>query len=97
MSLIALSVAVMALYSTLSPMSSIPLSVFGGPAAAGAMALVFAISSLGAFLGPTIIGALRQYSGDYASSMAALALVLASAGTLVLAIGRAMMRRAAAV
>ena len=96
-SLIALSIAVMALYSTLSPMSSIPLSVFGGPAAAGAMALVFAISSLGAFLGPTIIGALRQYSGDYSSSMAALALVLASAGTLVLAIGRAMMRRAAAV
>ena len=95
-SLLGLSVAVMALYSTLSPLSSIPLTIFGGPAAAGAMALLFAISSLGAFLGPTIIGALRQESGDYSSSMLALALVLAAAGVLVLAIGRAMARKAVA-
>jgi ACS family tartrate transporter-like MFS transporter len=91
-SLLSLSVAVMALYSALAPLSSIPLTIFGGPAAAGAMALVFAISSLGAFFGPAIIGALRQQSGNYSSSMAALALVLASAGGLVLAIGRIIKR-----
>lgn len=91
-SLLSLSVALMALYSALAPLSSIPLTIFGGPAAAGAMALVFAISSLGAFFGPAIIGALRQQSGNYSSSMAALALVLASAGGLVLAIGRIIKR-----
>lgn len=96
-SLVTLSIAVMALYSTLSPMTSIPLTIFGGPAAAGGMALVFAISSLGAFVGPAMIGALRQYSGDYSSSMAALALVLASAGLLVLGMGRAMRGKLAAV
>jgi MFS transporter, ACS family, tartrate transporter len=92
-SLLGLSIAVMALYSTLSPLSSIPLTLFGGPAAAGAMALLFAISSLGAFLGPAIIGALRQQSGDYSSSMLALALVLLAAGILVLAARRAMGRK----
>lgn len=91
-SLIGLSIAVMALYSTLSPLSVIPLTVFGGAAAAGAMALVFAVSSLGAFVGPAIIGALRQQSGDYFSSIAALALVLTSAGVLVLVMGRVMAR-----
>lgn len=91
-SLIGLSIAVIALYSTLSPLSVIPLTVFGGAAAAGAMALVFAVSSLGAFVGPTIIGALRQQSGDYYSSIAALAVVLTSAGVLVLLMGRVMAR-----
>jgi len=91
-SLLSLSVSVIALYSALSPLSTIPLTIFGGPAAAGAMALLFAISSLGAFSGPTIIGALRQESGNYSSSMGALALVLAAAGALVLAIGRVMKR-----
>ncbi|HEX5280120.1 MAG TPA: MFS transporter [Micropepsaceae bacterium] len=91
-SLIGLSIAVMALYSTLSPLSVIPLTVFGGEAAAGAMALVFAVSSLGAFVGPTIIGALRQQSGDYYSSIAALAVVLTGAGVLVLLMGRVMAR-----
>lgn len=91
-SLLSLSIAVMALYSALSPVSTVPLTIFGGPAAAGAMALVFAISSLGAFFGPTIIGALRQQSGNYSSSMAALALVLGIAGGLVLAMGRVIKR-----
>jgi ACS family tartrate transporter-like MFS transporter len=94
--LLGLGIVVMALYSTLAPLSSIPLTLFGGPAAAGAMALVFAISSLGAFLGPTIIGALRQWTGDFFSSIAALALVLAAAGVLVLAMGRHTQRRLAA-
>jgi MFS transporter, ACS family, tartrate transporter len=96
-SLIGLSIAVMALYSTLSPLSVIPLTVFGGAAAAGAMALVFAVSSLGAFVGPAIIGALRQQSGDYFSSIAALALVLTTAGVLVLLMGRVMARERARI
>lgn len=95
-SLIGLSIGVMALYSTLSPLSVIPLTVFGGEAAAGAMALVFAVSSLGAFAGPSIIGALRQQSGDYSSSMAALALVLVAAGLLMFGVGRAAARKATA-
>ncbi len=86
-SLVALSVALMALYSALSPLSSIPLTIFGGPAAAGAMALVFAISSLGGFFGPTIIGALREASGGYSSSMLALSAVLLAASALVFAVG----------
>ncbi len=86
-SLITLSVAVMALYSALSPLSSVPLTIFGGPAAAGAMALMFAISSLGAFLGPAMIGALRQQSGDYSSSMLALSAVLLAASALVFVVG----------
>jgi ACS family tartrate transporter-like MFS transporter len=95
--LITLSVALMALYSALSPLSSVPLTIFGGPAAAGAMALVFAISSLGAFWGPAIIGALRQQSGNYSGSMLAVSAVLIVASTLVFAIGRAMRMATGAV
>jgi hypothetical protein len=44
-----------------------------------------------------MIGALRQYSGNYTSSMAALALVLVSAGLLVLGLGRITARKPAAI
>ena len=92
-SLLALTVALIGLYSTLAPLSSLPLTIFGGQAAAGGMALVFAIASLGAFLGPAVIGVLYERSGSYGSSMAALALVLGASAVLVLAVGRVLALR----
>jgi ACS family tartrate transporter-like MFS transporter len=90
--LLALSVAVIGLYSTLAPLISLPASFLGGRAAAGGISLVYAIANLGAFLGPTIIGVLREQSGDYASGMVALAVALLISAMIVLVTGRAMAR-----
>jgi ACS family tartrate transporter-like MFS transporter len=89
-SLLALSVAVIGLYATLAPLISLPASFLGGRAAAGGISLVYAIANVGAFLGPTVIGVLRERSGDYASGMAALAIALLISAMIVLVIGRKM-------
>jgi ACS family tartrate transporter-like MFS transporter len=88
--LLALSVAVIGLYATLAPLISLPASFLGGRAAAGGISLVYAIANLGAFSGPTIIGVLREQSGDYASGMVALAIALLISAMIVLTIGRTM-------
>jgi len=61
--------------------------------ATGGIALFSTIGSLGGFLGPSLFGALKQGSGDYATSMAAAALGLVLAALIVLAVGRAMVPR----
>jgi ACS family tartrate transporter-like MFS transporter len=88
--LLALSVAVIGLYATLAPLISLPASFLGGRAAAGGISVVYAIANLGAFLGPTIIGVLREQSGDYSSGMVALAAALLISAMIVLLTGRAM-------
>jgi len=90
LTLIALSVAVVGIYPALSPLITLPASFLGGAAAAAGTALIYAIGGLGAFLGPAIIGALKQATGGYAAGMAALAAALVLAAFLVLAAGRAM-------
>jgi ACS family tartrate transporter-like MFS transporter len=93
--LFGLTLAVIGVYATLAPLSSLPLTIFGGPAAAGGFGLVFAIASLGGFLGPAVIGVIREGTGGYAGGMAALSLGLVLAALIVLATGRAMASRKA--
>ena len=50
--------------------------------------MIYAIGSLGGFLGPTVFGVVRQQTGSHAPAMAALAVGLALAAALVLAMGR---------
>ena len=49
--------------------------------------MIYAIGSLGGFLGPTVFGVIRQQTGSYAPAMAVLAVGLALAAALVLAMG----------
>jgi ACS family tartrate transporter-like MFS transporter len=91
--LLGLTLAVIGVYATLAPLSSLPLTIFAGPAAAGGFGLVFAIASLGGFLGPAVIGVIREETGGYAAGMAALAVGLVLAALIVLGTGRAMARR----
>jgi hypothetical protein len=51
------------------------------------------IGSLGGFFGPTLIGALRGGSGDYATGLAAVAFGFVLATLIVLAVGRVMAPR----
>lgn len=65
-------------------------SFLSGTGAAGGIALVIAIGTLGESVGPTIIGVLREATGDDAASTAALEVPLFFTAAIVLTLGRRM-------
>ncbi len=92
-----LIVTVAGLMGTYGPYYTQSSSFLSGPAAAGAIALVnLMCTGLGEFLGPNIVGVLRQQSGGYASGMAALAAGLVGSVVILLVLGRMMAARAPA-
>ena len=93
LSMIALTFGVMGIYCTLGPLISIPSEILGDTAAAGGIGLIYALASLGAFVGPFLIGFFKEQTGSYAAGMAVLALgMLVAAGSAVM-LGRAMSTR----
>jgi ACS family tartrate transporter-like MFS transporter len=88
--LLGLTLAVAGTLSAISPFFTIAPTFLRGAAAAGGIALINTGVSLGGFAGPAIIGALKERSGDYASSMAVLGGLLVGAALIVLTVGRAM-------
>jgi len=88
LALLALTFALIGIRACYGPFFSLPAAFLGGQAAAGGIAMIYAIGSLGGFLGPTVFGVVKQQTGSYAPAMAALAVGLALAAALVLAMGR---------
>jgi ACS family tartrate transporter-like MFS transporter len=86
--LIGLTLAVV--QSGISPYFAVPSTFLKGAAAAGAIALMNTMASLGGFVAPTLIGILRERSGNYSSGMAMLALELIAGALIIVALGRAM-------
>jgi ACS family tartrate transporter-like MFS transporter len=62
---------------------AIPPMFLGGVGAAAGIAMINSLGNLGGFFGPTAIGWLRDFSGDYRSSLLTLAGVLMVQATLV--------------
>jgi nitrate/nitrite transporter NarK len=93
--LAALTIGVIGINAHAGPFNSLPSSFLRGTAAAGGIGLFGTIGSLGGFLGPSLLGVLKQGSGDYATSMAAVALGLVLAALIVLAVGRTLAPRPA--
>ncbi len=91
--LFGLAAAVIGAEAFLPVFFSFPSSFLKGPAAAGGIALISCIGNLGGFLGPTVVGGLKEATGDYMLAMAALAGSAAVAALIVLALGRAMAPR----
>jgi MFS transporter, ACS family, tartrate transporter len=89
-SLIAVSCIMLGLLAIDGPFFALPSSFLGGAAVAGVIALINSVGSLGGFLGPVVIGVLRQETGGYAMGMIALAIALIFAATVLLALGRTM-------
>jgi ACS family tartrate transporter-like MFS transporter len=81
------------MFAAYGPFFSLPSSFLGGTAAAGGIALFNMVGSLGGFFRPTLIGALREGRGDYASGLAAVAFGLVVAALIVLVVGRVMAAR----
>ena len=91
--LLALGLTQVVLWSSFAPLISLPSSFLGGSAAAGGIALVVSIGQVGSFIGSTLIGVLRERTGDYGAAMAAIGIILALATLIALWLGRALSGR----
>jgi ACS family tartrate transporter-like MFS transporter len=92
--LMALTLVTVGLLAVLGPFYTLSSSFLSGPAAASGIALVNAFTiGLGGFLGPTVVGKLKEQTGDYAAAMAAMATALVVASVIVSVLGRAMPAR----
>ena len=85
LSLAAISLAAVGVWGSFGPFWSLPASFLSGPAAAAGIALVNSIGNVGGFVGPYLIGYVREATGSFAAGLVVLGLSLAVASTLALA------------
>ncbi len=88
--LMALTLAIIGVQAAIGPFWGLPSSFLGGMGAAGGIAFINSIGSFGGFVAPTVIGILKEQTGDYASAMFALAMGMLVSAAIVLALGRMM-------
>ena len=62
--------------------------MLAGPAAAAGIALVNSIGNVGGFVGPALIGYIKESTGSFAPALWALAVAMAAAALIVLAATR---------
>ena len=93
---IALTFVLVSLLSLQGPFWALPPTILGGTAAAGGIAFINTIGTgFGGFIGPALLGVLKESSGGYSSGMAVLAVAPMLTATIVLALGRSMAPRTA--
>jgi ACS family tartrate transporter-like MFS transporter len=82
----ALTIAAMGDLSTRGPFWALPSRFLSGSALAAGIALINTFGSLGGFVGPTMVGYVRDATGGFAGGLLFLAalLVLAGIGTILL-------------
>jgi ACS family tartrate transporter-like MFS transporter len=88
--LVALTVVTVGIHAAFGPFFCLPSSFLSGPAAAAGIAFITTVSNLGGLLGPTVVGVLREVTGDYGAGMFVLALGLVMSAGIALGLGRAM-------
>ena len=88
--LAALTFGLIGVYAAFGPFFSLPSSFLRGTAAAGGIGLIGTLGNFGSFLGPTLIGVLRQGSGNHSTGLAAVGLGFGIAVFIVIAVGRAL-------
>jgi len=91
--LIALSVAAIGIHAALPIFWALPTSIASGRAAAGAIALINALGNLSGFVGPYMIGWLREATGTFDAALFCLSGFLALAAVLSLWVGHALRLR----
>lgn len=79
-----LCLAAVGIWSTLAPFWSLPTAFLSGTAAAGGVALINSIGNVGGFVGPYIIGYVKQTTGSFTSGLMVLAATLLIAGFIAL-------------
>jgi len=85
---VGLIVAASGVFAVVPAFWTMPLSVLGGAAAAGGIALVNSIGNLGGYLGPFIVGYFRDASQSYTTGLLAMGGFIIMTGLLALFAGR---------
>ncbi|HEX5278526.1 MAG TPA: MFS transporter [Micropepsaceae bacterium] len=88
--LVALTLSMAGTLAYNGPFFSLPATFLAGTAAAGGIGFINTIGSLGRFIGPWMVGVLKQESGGYSSALAVLATLMLGATLLVFVMGRLM-------
>jgi ACS family tartrate transporter-like MFS transporter len=83
-SLFTLSIAAFGIWGTLGPYWTLPTAFLRGTAAAGGIALVNSVGNVGGFVGPILVGRIRDATGGFAAGLLTLAGVLVLAAAIVL-------------
>jgi ACS family tartrate transporter-like MFS transporter len=83
-----LTLAMVGLLAAASPHFVLASSFLRGSAAAGSIALLNSGTSLGGFVGPFLVGVLKDKTGNYALAMAVLAFGLLLSALVILSVGR---------
>ena len=84
--LVTLSIAAFGIWGTLGPFWTLPTSFLRGTAAAGGIALVNSIGNCGGFVGPFLMGWIREATGGFSAGLLTLAGFLVLAAAIVLAL-----------
>ena len=87
-SLAALSLAAFGIWGTLGPYWALPTAFLRGTAAAGGIALVNSVGNVGGFVGPILVGRIRDSTGQFAPGLLTLAGILVLGAAVVLAMPR---------
>jgi MFS transporter, ACS family, tartrate transporter len=85
-SFVALVFAAVGLYSATPPFWPLPTAFLRGTGAAGGIALINAVGNLGGFVGPYVMGWMKDVSGGYAAGIGVLAACATASGALVLTV-----------
>jgi ACS family tartrate transporter-like MFS transporter len=83
---LALCLAATGIWSTLGPFWSLPTAFLSGTAAAGGIALINSVGNVGGFVGPTVMGYLKERTHRFESGLLVLAATLVVAGVLALSL-----------
>ena len=95
-SIVALCGAVVGIMCYQSTFWPIPSSFLTGSAAAGGIAMIVSIGNLGGFVGPYLIGVIRQATDSFSWALISLAAFLALAAILIRVVGASLQRQAGA-
>jgi ACS family tartrate transporter-like MFS transporter len=90
LTLTALSLAAAGLFCMPGPFWSLASSFLRGTASAGGLAFINLVGGFGGFVGPNLVGLLKETTGGYAAGMAALAVGPLVGALIVLTLGRAL-------
>ena len=85
-SILAISVAVLAVFSTVGPFWAMPAAILSDTAAAAGIAFINSMGNLGGFVGPYVIGVVRTSTGQFKGGLLLVGAALAISGVMVLAV-----------
>jgi MFS transporter, ACS family, tartrate transporter len=84
LSVAAISVAVLGVFSMMGPFWAIPTTMLSGTAAAAGIAFINSVGNLGGFVGPYVIGVVRTSTGQFKGGLLLISGALALGGAVVL-------------